>query len=268
MIRIPVSILLAVYNGASTLHSAVESLRQQTLRQWELILVDDGSTDTTASVATELGALDPRIRVVTNDRNLGLAESLNRAFRMSSGEFIARMDADDRSLPERFMLQLDFLRTHPDVAVLGTAAHEIDSSGRRIGLTTRREHHDVIAAHMFKENPFIHPSVMLRREFLEALAGYDQTLRRAQDYDLWLRGYQSFRYHNLPEPLLEYRRPRAPTWSSCSAGARVLWRAGVRESHPVLGAWGAARLLSFYALSKAGLRTLSGPRKEAPRQRW
>ena len=98
----PVSILLAVYNGASTLRSAVESLRQQTWRQWELILVDDGSTDATASVATELAASDSRICVVTNDRNLGLAESLNRAFRMSSGEFIARMDADDEAHPDRF----------------------------------------------------------------------------------------------------------------------------------------------------------------------
>ena len=249
----PVSILLAVYNGASTLRSAVESLRQQTWRHWELILVDDGSTDATASVATELAASDSRICVVTNDRNLGLAESLNRAFRMSSGEFIARMDADDRSLPERLSRQIEFLRSHAEVAVLGTAAHEIDSARNRIGLTTRREHHDEIAAHMFKENPFIHPSVMLRREFLVALAGYDQTLRRAQDYDLWLRGYQSFRYHNLPEPLLEYRRPSAPTWSSFWAGARVLWRAGIRESHPLLGAWGAARLLTFYVLSKAGL---------------
>ena len=237
------SVLMGVWNGERTVSAAIESIRAQTWPDWELILVDDASTDGTAALLATLS--DPRIRVIRNDVNLGLAASLNLAFRESRGALIARMDADDVALPDRFARQLAFMAEHPAVDILGTAAVLVDGNGRELGISTRRELHHDIAAFIYKENPFIHPSVMMRRHVLDVLGGYDESLLRAQDYDLWLRGVRKFRYHNLQEPLLRYKQPDRPTWSSSSEGMRVIWKnAGWR------GTWYAARLLAAWAVSK------------------
>jgi glycosyltransferase involved in cell wall biosynthesis len=238
-----VSVLMSVHNGARTVSAAVDSIRAQTFPDWELLLVDDASTDGTAELLTRLD--DPRIRVLRNERNRGLAASLNRAFRESRGTLIARMDADDVALPQRFAAQVAFLASHPEVDILGSAAILLDGSGREAGISTRRETHGDIAASICKENPFIHPAVMMRRRVLEELGGYDESLRRAQDYDLWLRGVHRFRYHNLQEPLLRYSKPARATWISSSYGARV-----ILKNRGLRGAWWAARLLAAFALSK------------------
>ena len=238
-----VSVLLSVHNGARTVATAIESIRAQTWSDWELVIVDDASTDGTAALLA--GISDPRIRVIRNDRNLGLAASLNKAFLAASGVLIARMDADDFALPDRLARQVEFLAAHPEIDVLGSAAILVDGNDRETGISTRRERHEDIAATILKQNPFIHPSVMMRRHVLELLGGYDESLRRAQDYDLWLRGVRRFRYHNLQEPLLRYKQPDRATWISSSYAARVIWKnAGWR------GAWWAARLLAAFALSK------------------
>lgn len=238
------SVLLAVRNGERTVAAAIESIRAQTWTDWELIVVNDASTDGTAAVLARF--TDPRIHVLRNDVNRGLAASLNLAFRASHGALIARMDADDVALPERFERQFAFLAGHPDVDVLGTAAFLVDGHGRDLGTSTRSETHDAIAASILKLNPFIHPSVMMRRHVLEQLGGYDESLLRVQDYDLWLRGLaKRFRYHNLQEPLLRYRAPDRSTWISSSYAARVIWKnAGWR------GTWYAARMLAAWAISK------------------
>ena len=237
-----VSVLLSVHNGARTVNAAVESIRAQTFTGWELLLVDDASTDGTSVLLAKLD--DERIRIIRNAQNRGLAASLNLAFRASRGELIARMDADDVALPQRLATQVAFLRAHPEVDILGSAAILIDGDGRELGISTRRETHEEIAATILKENPFIHPSVVMRRRVLEEL-DYDESLRRAQDYDLWLRGVNRFRYHNLEEPLLRYKRPDRPTWGSSSEAARVIWK-----NRGLRGAWYAGRLLAAFALSK------------------
>ncbi len=243
-----VSVLMAVHNGARTVATAIESIRAQTWTDWELVLVDDGSSDGTAALLATLD--DERIRVMRNEKNRGLAASLNTAFRASRGELLARMDADDAALPERFARQVAFLREHPDVDIVGSTAILIDAGGREFGVMTRRERHDEMAAKVFKENPFIHPAVMMRRRVLEELGGYDESLRRGQDYDLWLRGVRRFRYHNLQEPLLRYKLPERATWISTSHGARVIWRHGRREGVPLRGAWFAGRLVFAFWLWK------------------
>jgi glycosyltransferase involved in cell wall biosynthesis len=214
-----------------------------------MIVVDDGSSDRTATLVEEAVAVDRRIQLLRNSSNRGIAASLNTAFARSSGELIARMDGDDRALATRLAMQVAFLREQPSIDVLGTAAWRIDAAGERAGLYKCRTTHEEIAAHIYKENPFIHPSVMMRRHFFESLGGYDETFRRAQDYDLWLRGYRTFRYHNLSEALLEYRMPQSMTWLSSTSGARAILSASLRDRSPLRGAYYASRVMIRLGMS-------------------
>ena len=243
-----VSVLLSVRNGAGTIVRAIDSVRAQTLTQWELVVVDDGSSDET--ISRVLAIDDERIRLIRNARNRGLAASLNIAFRASRGELIARLDADDEALPDRFRKQVDFLREHPEIDVVGGEALLIGRDGRELGIAKRPETHDDIVRSIYKINPFIHPAVMMRRRVLEELGGYDESLQRAQDYDLWLRGAARFRYHNLQEPLIRYTKPERPTWTSSGHAAHVIWTNAKRQGTPLRGLWFAGRHVAAYSLWK------------------
>ncbi len=251
-----VSVLMGVHNGAPSLGEAVESIVGQTYTDWELIIVDDGSTDSSLAIAASWRERDGRIRIVEHPVNLGLAASLNDAFTISRGELIARMDADDVSLPLRLERQVAFLDAHPDVAVVGTGAEFVDREGNALGAGRLFEEHDEIAANIYRTSAFIHPSVMMRRSFLHALRGYDHRLRRAEDADLWLRGYRRFKYHNLPDPLVRCRiRDRGGVdTGTVVIGSFVIARSAFRERHVVTGGVSACRFLVSTALVKAGLR--------------
>ncbi|MDB4916473.1 MAG: hypothetical protein JWM95_4117 [Gemmatimonadetes bacterium] len=254
-----VSVLLAAYNAADTVAEALQSIGAQEFRDWELIAVDDGSTDETRSVLLEFARADPRVRVIARDANAGLAACLNLALREARGEYVARMDADDRAVASRFGTQVAFLDRHPDVSILGAGAYEIDESGELIGQLRRAEHHADLQRQIFAENPFIHPTIMARRTAFEALGGYDTRLRRGQDYDLWLRAYPTFRFHNLPEPLIWYRRRRDPTWLDARFSARILWSALLREGALWKAPWLVGRPLVATALALAARRPRRAP---------
>lgn len=259
-----VSVVMGVHNGAASLDQAIASIVGQSYENWELIVVDDSSTDSSLSVARAWRQRDPRIRIVEHARNRGLAVSLNDALAESRGELIARMDADDVSLPHRLQKQVQFLDDHPAVAVVGTGAEFVDARGIRLGTGRLFEEHADIAAHIYRTSPFIHPSVMMRRSFLESLGGYDVRLRRAQDADLWLRGYRSYRYHNLPEPLMRCRiRDRGGVGArSMLTGAFVLARSAYRERSMVSKGRYACRFLLSNVLVKSGFRKRRLPRAE------
>jgi glycosyltransferase involved in cell wall biosynthesis len=244
-----ISVLMPVYNSEESLHKAIESIRNQTFTDWELVIVDDASTDATASIAEEKASADARIRVIRNRENKGLPACLNLAFTKSSGMLIARMDADDCSLETRFAVQYDFLCQRPSIDVLGTAAWIVDFNDARTGISRRRETHDEIVAAIYRENPFIHPSVMMRRRFLETLGGYNESFRRGQDHDLWLRGYRNFRYHNLQAPLLEYRQPVRMTWAGCASAVRAVSAAGIRDRAPLRAIFYAVRVVVAFMVS-------------------
>lgn len=193
------SVLMAVHDGEAWIGEAVQSVLRQSFGEFELIIVDDGSTDGTGSILD--GCSDPRLRVVRQPR-AGLTPSLNRALRLATAPLIARMDADDVALPERFARQLAFLEAHPDVGLLGTGCHEIAPSGEVLRILTPLADDAAIRRALIRENPFVHSSVMMRREVLAAVGGYDETLPVAQDYDLWMRMSRITRMANLPEPLV------------------------------------------------------------------
>jgi hypothetical protein len=246
----PIAVLLSVHNGEATVQSSIQSLTDQTYGGWTLVVVDDASSDATPHLLREAAAHDPRVQVVRNRKRLGLAASLNGAAAVTSAEFLARLDADDVALPTRLQEQATFLESHPEV---GTGAELVDVSGRSLGCAFRPEDHEILIQRIFRENPFIHPSVMLRRTFLEATGGYDVRLRRAQDYDLWLRGYKRTRFHNLPRPLIRYRLRSKPTWEGVAFGAFVLLRAALREGQPLSLGWYGLRFLAASAGTRLGL---------------
>lgn len=202
-----VSVLMAAYNGDDFLAQAIESIHGQTFENWELVVIDDGSTDRTSSILAEAAHNDPRMRVVRQDTNTGLTRALNRAIDMARGEILARHDADDVSRPDRLRRQVDFLDAHPEIGIVGSNYHEIDEAGRSKALVRPPADHTAIRALSVYHSPFCHSSVAMRRSALEPLGAlYDEALRYSQDMDLWRRLLAATRGANLPEPLVGFRR--------------------------------------------------------------
>ncbi len=197
-----VSVLMSVRNGERWVGEAVDSILGQTLGDLEFIVVDDGSEDATGAILAR--RKDPRLRVIHQPPS-GLTVSLNRAWRLSEAALLARMDADDVAHPDRLARQVTFLDAHPEVGLLGTGCRTISMTGEVIGVIVPPEDDAAIRRVLIRKNPFVHSSVMLRREALEAAGGYDESLPVAQDYDLWLRMSRLTRTANLPEPLVTRR---------------------------------------------------------------
>ena len=197
-----ITVLMPVYNGARFLAAAIDSILQQTFGDLELLAINDGSYDQTAEILARYR--DRRVRVVTNKRNVGLITTLNRGLDLARGRFVARMDADDISLPKRLETQLAFLLRNPEVGVCGTWFRTIGNGASRVVRPPYSP--NIVSAHAFFYCPLAHPSVMFRREMLERHAlRYDPTALHAEDYDLWVRALEYFSVANVPEVLLEYR---------------------------------------------------------------
>jgi glycosyltransferase involved in cell wall biosynthesis len=254
-----VTVILAVHNGEASIDAAIASIVAQTHDDWDLILVNDASIDRTGAMLDAWVARDPRIAVVHNGHNLGLAASLNLAWRRARGELIARMDADDVSLPERLEAQVAFFRSHHEVDVLGTGAFLVDDDGHPRGTAVRAVEHEELIAKIYKEVPFIHSTVMMRRSFLDALGGYDPRLRRGQDYDLWSRGHRQFHYANLPLPLIKYRVGARPTFRAIFYATYVVACAVVRDGHLLTHSWWPLRCFLGMTAAKLGFWRLRNP---------
>jgi cellulose synthase/poly-beta-1,6-N-acetylglucosamine synthase-like glycosyltransferase len=196
-----VSIIMAVCNGAFYLREAINSILDQTYPDLELIIVNDGSTDSSAEIISEY-LLDKRITAINNERNIGLTRSLNKAIDLSCGEYIARMDCDDVSSPDRLLKQVLFLDNNSVFAAVGAFAREIDENGRLIRDIAYPVSAEEIKKELIKYNPIIHSSVMFRRGALIEVGKYDDSYRYAQDYDLYFRLVKKFKLANLSDQLL------------------------------------------------------------------
>jgi glycosyltransferase involved in cell wall biosynthesis len=200
-----VSVVMPVYNGERFLRESIESILGQTYIDFEFIIINDGSTDGSARIIESY--LDSRIRYTENSENIGVTRSLNRGLALAAGEYVARMDADDISLPNRFATQVSFLDSHPEVGVLGTGVRLIDEFGRERETLVFPSEHGVLRWMMcFLFNPIPHPSVMIRRRHLEQVGGYKEEFMCSQDYDLWWRMGEVSGLSNLQELLLSLRK--------------------------------------------------------------
>lgn len=201
-----VSVVMGVYNGERYLREAVESVLGQTFGDFEFIIIDDGSSDRTAGVLREYS--DPRMRTIANERNEGLTRCLIKGCELARGKYIARMDADDISYPERFAKQVEFLDEHPDYAVVGTRCRLLDNMGTTRGASDYCTTDEEIRQDIRRRSPFAHGATMFRREYINDCGGYREPFRYAQDYDLWLRTLEKYNGANLSDALygLRYHR--------------------------------------------------------------
>ena len=205
-----VSILMGIYNCAPTLREAVESILSQTFTDWELILCEDGSRDDTYAIAQEYRRAHPdRIILLRNEKNMGLNHTLNRCLQAASGEYCARRDGDDLSLPDRFEKQVAFLDAHPEYAIVSTPMIFFDEQGEwgRNQMIERPQRDDFI-----HHSPVhCHAPCMIRREAYLAVGGYTEDLRmlRFEDVNLWYKLYAAgYQGYNLSEPLYMMRDGR------------------------------------------------------------
>lgn len=200
-----VSVVMPVYNGARHLRTAVESIRNQTFSDFECIIIDDGSTDNTWDMLHAYASRDQRFRLIRNEQNLGITRSLNKGLQLARGAYIARQDADDVSLPERFARQVQYLDTHPQIGLLGTWFRRIAEDGHILDTRSLPSQPVVVRWALLFQNCFIHTSVMMRQSILKQVGPYAADRPYAEDYDLWSR--MSFETHiaNLPEVLVDKR---------------------------------------------------------------
>ncbi len=185
-----VSIILPTYNGALRIKSAIESICAQSYKEWELLVVDDGSTDDTESLVLSFTNTDQRIRYIKNTENLGIQKSLNKGIHEARGEYIARIDDDDTwLLSDKLTLQVAYLDAHPTCVLVGTGVVLRDESGKELMRYFVPETDTEIRHILLGKNCFVHSSVLFRKEKALLCGGYDETreTRHIEDYDLWLK---------------------------------------------------------------------------------
>ena len=209
-----VTVLMPVRNGAAHVRESIDSILGQTFTDFELLVIDDGSTDATPKILRSIR--DPRLRVVTHPQNRGLVPTLNHGLEIARGEFIARQDHDDISLPTRLQKQVEFLRAHADCALLGTEAMQTDAQGTTAFRLLRPSGAESIRWYLCFDNAFIHSSVMFRHDVAREFGGYPRSLH-SEDYALWSRIARAHPTANLTEPLLRYREHQSSATGSMSA---------------------------------------------------
>ena len=200
-----ISMIMSVYNGEDYLSEAMDSILNQTFADWELIVINDCSTDSTSEILARYAALDSRIKVYTNEVNLRLPSSLNKAIAYAQGKYIARMDADDICLPERLEKQYRFMEANPDIALSScrfmTLKNGVISSGGCGGRTDSES----VKALLLVTNPILHPGIIAKAEVMKAL-GYDKNFTCTEDMELWTRFVMAnYPIEILPEYLMIYR---------------------------------------------------------------
>jgi glycosyltransferase involved in cell wall biosynthesis len=199
-----VSVIMPAYNAAAFVSAAIESVLAQTFREFELLVIEDGSTDATGELLRTFH--DPRLVILPNERNLGLVTSLNRGIAAARGEYIARMDADDWSYPGRLALQVTYLEQHPEIGILSCAYQVTDKALNPIQERILPETDVAIRRDLYcKYECFCHPAVMLRRIALPETEWYRHAWFPAEDRDLWLRILEVWQGANLPHVLHKKR---------------------------------------------------------------
>ena len=197
-----ISVIMSVYNGLPYLKEAVKSILVQTYKNFEFIVVDDASTDDSWKYLTSIK--DKRIQLFKNEKNLGLAASLNIALQQSGGGYIARMDADDISKPERFHIQLNFMELNPQIDICGSFVSVIDENGKLIGGIKKPTTDDKIKKQIYRLTPLLHSTWFAKKEVFTKLKGYDEKWDFVEDFEFLIRA-KDFKMANISKYLLFFR---------------------------------------------------------------
>lgn len=199
-----VSVVIPCYNAEKYIEESVYSIINQTYNNLEIICVDDCSTDNTLKILKQLALKDRRVIVLQNPENLKISKTLNRGIEYSTGEYIARMDADDIALPVRIEKQIEFLEANPEVGLCGTCCEKIDATGKHVGYMRYPLKHEELKSALLFTSVFIHPTVVFRKKIFNELGGY-RDLMPVEDFEYWIRIIQHFQVANLMDVLLKYR---------------------------------------------------------------
>lgn len=257
-----ISVIMPAHNAAAYLREAVESILAQSERDFELILINDGSTDATHEIAQQLCDVDGRIRYFAQE-NQGIVAALNRGLALCKGEFIARMDADDVARADRLERQLKLLRAHPDIVICGSQAIIF---GQVKGKFRKPRSDAACRAWLLLDPCFVHPTVMFRRSLIDAGIRYRSAFLYGEDYDFWCQAAQHGRLANLGQALLRYRshgsqltstRRTAQEWVHVDIARSRLAEVGIaigrQELHEILWPERSARSRLRILLSVCGL---------------
>jgi glycosyltransferase involved in cell wall biosynthesis len=209
---------MSVYNEEQYVGAAIDSILGQTFQDFEFVIVDDGSVDRTPAVLK--GFDDPRLKV-RHQANQGQSAALNQGIRLSTGSYIARMDGDDISLPGRLEREVSLLESHPEIGLVGTWCIKVDARTGHERVQSLPEYDSAIRRFMIVDNPFIHSSVMIRKDVLDRVGLYKEGLIW-QDYELWVRIAGHHRMANIPEPLV-IRRKHPENITSTARRSREFW---------------------------------------------
>lgn len=232
MSRPLVSVVMAVYNGAATVAQAARSVLEQSYADYEFLIVDDGSTDGTGAVLETLARGDARVKPIRLPRNVGRSAARNEGINAARGAYVAVIDADDHWMPDRLSRQVEFMEARPKLTLCG-AWGIIDKNGRELEWR-QPEDPEAVKRSILWINPFIHCSVLIRREALREAGGYDAGLHFSEDYDLYLRLLRRGAGANVPEFLVRYRYNADPRYRlrDDRGKLRVRWRALWRYGYP------------------------------------
>jgi glycosyltransferase involved in cell wall biosynthesis len=217
-----VSVVMSVFNAEPYLREAIDSILNQTFTDFELIIVDDGSTDGSSGVLKSSVQEDKRIHLMSNASNLGLIAALNKGIRLAKGEYIARQDADDASMRRRLERQVAFLDKNPDIGVVGTWMVSLQENGHKSVYKTPLTD-ALIRWSLLFHSPMAHASVMMRRSLFLGGVAYNEKMRHAEDYDLWCQLSRKTRFQNLSECLYLRRKHKNRVSVRHSEAQRATW---------------------------------------------
>ena len=200
------SVIMSVHNERIFVKDAIDSILNQSYDNFEFIIVDDASDVETADICEKYASKFSKIKLIRNENNLGLTRSLNIGLKHAKGKYIARMDADDISLPDRFTTQIEYLESTPDIGLVGSFYDEIDEKGLVIRKNVNFPTEPIIIHwRLFFENPIPHPPIMMRNNLIDELNGYNENVKYSQDYELFSRLRMKTKISNIPEVLYRWR---------------------------------------------------------------
>jgi len=200
--KLMISVVMGVYNGELYLADTINSVLEQTFKDFEFVIVNDGSTDNTQLILDEYKRRDERIRIINNERNIGLTKSLNRGVWESQGKYIARIDVGDTCHKERFEKQIAFMEKNDTVGVVGSWGLFIDKQGEHIYIFKPPTDKDLIKKQLLSKSVLLHPSAMIKRDILMAVGGYNEKYYTGQEQELWIRMSKICDLANIPEVLV------------------------------------------------------------------